>query len=122
MAATPEGLSCPESYLLASEAERREVCNGCGFAGAKFDFIPDTIWGMPICPACDIHDWQYHEGNTNEDKAVADRTFMNNLLRLIEQQDAWIGRLLKPLRRRRTLKYYEAVVVFGGPAFWRGRL
>ena len=59
----------------------------------------------------------YHVGQTVDDKQEADRVFLNNMLRLIEDASGW----LKCLRRRRALKYYEAVVVFGGPAYWAGK-
>ena len=108
----------PPSFTKASCAERKKVCNGCGAANAKFDFIPDSIYGLKITQACNRHDWMYHVGATLEDKEEADRVFLNNLLRLIEARS---NRFLKPLRRRRALKYYEAVVVFGGPAYWSGK-
>ncbi len=111
-------LYAPDSYLNALLVDRKRVCNGCGAANAKFDFVPDSIYGLKIQEACHIHDWMYHQGKTIEDKKEADRVFLNNLLRLIEAQTSFVGKLLKPLRRRRALKYYEAVVSFGGPAFW----
>ena len=109
----------PYSYTTATCHEKKKVCNGCGSAKAKFDFVPDSIYGLKITPACNIHDWMYHKGKTIEDKQEADRVFLNNLLRLIEAQS---NRLMKPLRRRRALKYYEAVVLMGGPAFWDGKI
>jgi hypothetical protein len=121
MPLTREGLACPQSFLDAPDELRRTVVNGCGSAQAKFDFIPDTLYCMPIRPACDIHDWMYWAGRSAEDKDEADRTFLNNLLRLVEARRGLVGRLLKPFRRRRALKYYEAVVAFGGPAFWAGK-
>ena len=77
-------------------------------------WIPNTMYGLDVEEAGNIHDYMYHIGRTIEDKAEADRTFLNNMLRLINDR----GGLLAPLRRRRALKYYEAVVYFGGPAFW----
>lgn len=111
----------PLSFTQAPANKKNFVCNGCGSANAKFDFVPDTIWGLKIRPACDRHDWMYFEGRTIADKEQADRVFLNNMLRLIEFEKGFLGRLLKPLRRRRALKYYEAVVAFGGPAFWSGK-
>jgi hypothetical protein len=121
MPLTREGLACPQSFLDAPDELRRAVVNGCGAANAKFDFIPDAIYCMPIRPACDIHDWMYSVGRSAEDKDESDRTFLNNMLRLVETRRGLLDRLLKPFRRRRALKYYEAVVAFGGPAFWAGK-
>lgn len=94
------------------------ICNGCGSSQAKFDFVPDTIYLMPIAPACHIHDFDYHFGASIEDKNKADRRLMNNLLRLIEMKSNVV---MKRLRRRRALTYYNAVCDFGGPAFWNGK-
>lgn len=118
MGAAPIPLYKPHSYVKASCAQRKKICNGCGATNAKFDFVPDSIYGLKITQACNIHDWMYHEGKTIADKAEADRVFLNNLLRLIE---AGSRRLLKPFRRRRALKYYEAVIAYGGPAYWSNK-
>lgn len=111
-------LYAPQSYKDASDGEIELICNGCGSAQAKFDFVPDRIYRLVITPACNVHDWMYHVGVTQKDKEEADLSFLNNILRLIEGQTGFKNRLLKPLRRRRALKYYEAVVAFGGPAYW----
>lgn len=111
----------PISYVDASDREKRFICNGCGSAQAKFDFIPDSIYGLKIKDACNIHDWMYYKGMTIQDKEEADRVFLNNLLRLIEARRGAFNSILKPLRRRRALKYFEAVNAFGGPAFWASK-
>lgn len=110
-------LFCPLSYQRASKMQKEAVCNGCGAANAKFDFVPDTIYGLSINDACNIHDWMYHVGRTIEDKQEADRVFLNNMLRIIEHKGGW----LKILRRMRAIKYYGAVADMGGPAFWDGK-
>ena len=93
--------------------------NGCGAEKARFDFVPDTIYGVDIKPACRLHDYAYKVGKTIEDKQHADREFLNNMLRLIEANKNWYYPTM--LARRRALKYYEAVVAFGGVAFWEGK-
>ena len=112
-------LYAPESYQQATEEAKAKICNGCGPQGWKYDFIPDTIWGLSICECCNIHDWMYHEGATIEEKEEADRVYLNNILRLIEAHTKY--RFVKWLRRRRAFKYYMAVATFGGPAFWAGK-
>ncbi len=111
-------LDADKSYGEASQGEIDLICNGCGSAQAKFDFIPDTVYGLSVKPACYIHDWDYSIGETIKYKKMADRRFRNNMLRLI---DSGSCRLLKGLRRRRALKYYYAVKAFGGPAYWAGK-
>jgi len=112
-------LYAPADYLNASEAVRHQIVNGCGPGGWKIDLVPDTIWGLSIHAACDIHDWQYTLGTTINDKLEADRILLNNIIRLIDAAGGcW---LLRKLRRLAALRYYNAVVIFGGPAFWSGK-
>lgn len=106
----------PRAYRDAPASERSQHCNGCGPKSAFVDIVPDSIWGLDVSEACNIHDWMYAHGRTIEDKREADRTFLNNMLRMIENAGGWS--LLRLLRRRRALKYFWAVDVFGGPAFW----
>jgi len=113
-------LYAPASFLNASVKELKLVCNGCGAANAKFDFVPDRIYGTYIGHACTIHDWMYNEGRSIEDKKEADRVFLNNMYRLIERdKHKWF----KPtwLQRIRAKGYYKAVEYFGGSAFWMGK-
>ncbi len=109
-------LYAPESYVDAEPDVRAAVVNGCGTEGWKGELVPETIWGLPVTAACNIHDWMYVEGISIADKQKADRAFLNNLLRLIETAGGLA--LLRWLRRRGAHKYYEAVSHFGGPAFW----
>lgn len=112
-------LFAPENYVWATPEIRAMVANGCGPGGWKIDLIPDTIWGLSITEACNIHDWMYTTGETLADKEEADRVFLNNILRLIDAADSiW---LLRKLRRIRAREYFEAVSHFGGPAFWDGK-
>lgn len=112
-------LYAPPAYITATETVREMVTNGCGPGGWKVDLVPDTIYGLDVAPACNIHDWMYMAGQTIADKEEADRVMLNNLLRLIEATDcpSW----LRWLRRRRAHSYYLAVHQFGGPAFWSGK-
>lgn len=121
MPLTRSGLYAPASYLAADPALLARVCNGCGSARAKFDFVPDRIWGLRIGAACNIHDWMYYCGRTALDKLEADVVFLGNVLRLIERAPGLWNRLLRPLRRLRALHYYQAVAELGGPAFKAGK-
>ncbi len=90
----------PPGFLELSIDARNEICNGCGAGNAKFDFVPDRIYGLYIGEVCDRHDYMYHFGKTDDDKKEADRVMLNNLNRLIESKGGW----LKWLRRRRAKK------------------
>ena len=113
-------LYAPASFLTATMSDLDEICNGCGAANAKFDFVPDRIYGTYIGHACDIHDFCYSEGRTIEDKEEADRIFLNNMYRLIERDKS---KWYKPtwLQRIRCREYYQAVKYFGGSAFFDGK-
>ena len=114
-------LSCDDAFSqIAMKAPHliNEIANGCG-DGWRARIVPDTMYGLSIRPACQIHDWDYHHGSAIEHKDEADRRFLNNLLRLIEAHSA--NHLSRALRNRRAMKYYEAVRIFGGPAFWQGK-
>lgn len=119
-------LSAPASFKSATPEERAKVCNGCGSAKAKFDFVPDTAWGMSITASCDIHDWQYNYGRTIEDKEEADREYRNNMLRQADEAcftkgGGFFQRWLKRRRYARINFYYISVKNFGGPSFWAGK-
>ena len=112
-------LFAPPNYWRLTDIARGRICNGCGSKGLCGYVIPDTIWGLRITEACDIHDYQYETGRDHSDKESADRSFLYNLLRLIDAAGG--PAILQWLRRRRAQKYYWAVCAFGGPAFWAGK-
>lgn len=111
-------LYAPESYWEASREEREARCNGCGPKGFGL-LVPDTVWGLRITPACDIHDWMYCFGKTEADKEEADSVFLNNMIRIIDAGTSF--NLLRWLRQQRAHKYYWSVKELGGPAFWSGK-
>ena len=115
-------LFCPEPWN-SSWAKIASVSNGCGPQGWKIDFVPDSVFGCYIGEACRIHDVQYEEGKTIEEKDSADRTFRNNMIRLVRgRTKTWFARkFLLKLRLRAVNGYYLAVSRFGGPAFWEDK-
>lgn len=108
--AHPDFIFTPLDILL-------DVCNGCGQAG-KFDFVPDTILGLWVGPNCNLHDYWYYRGTTEQDKEQADMEMLFNNLRAIEACSTWI---LKPFRRQRALTYYATVTDLGHNAYWKGK-
>lgn len=112
-------IRAPEYDLLTTE-DKAMICNGCGPGGAIIDLVPDTIYGLSIREACQIHDYDYHVGKTWADKKRADRRFLQNigtLIRAKKKQFWWMYRL----RMSRAKKYYNAVKYFGGSAFKAGK-
>lgn len=110
-------LYAPAGYWRLNPVQKELFCNGCGANGA-LDVVPDTVWGLSVTEACNIHDYMYATAaSTLAAKDEADRCFLNNMLRLIASAGGWLA----PLRRRRARIYYEAVSHFGGPAFWKNK-
>jgi len=110
----------PPGYLELSPDEKAKICNGCGASGAKFDFVPDTVWWLSITEACDRHDYMYFVAKPKlEEKAKADQAFRYNMLVIVENQSG--NFFTRWLRRIGIQKYYLAVKHFGGPAFWEGK-
>ena len=109
-------LWAPAAYWRTPKGLREEITGGCGPGGIGDMLIPDTIWGLSVKPACAIHDWMYHFGDTDQHKTQADRVFLNNMLRIIKNKTKW--KWLARLRIRRAKTYYFFVKHCGGPAFW----
>jgi hypothetical protein len=106
-------------YMELDEIERFKICNGCGSAQAKFDFVPDSIYGLSIREACYRHDYAYWWGKTEQHKKAADRQFLANMLTIIEQESG--NALTRTLRSLRAVKYYMAVRDLGDKAYWAGK-
>lgn len=111
-------LFAPAAYWELTTEQRTFLTNGCGTKRLGF-LVPNTAYGLSIKEACNIHDFMYRDGKTILDKESADRTFLNNMLRIIDGETSC--QLLKTLRRYRVMSYYSAVRDFGGPAFWSGK-
>jgi len=103
----------PESYWKLTDEEQAGICNGCGPAKAKFDFVPDTMWGLDMEPVCSGHDYLYEIGKTLEDKFNADTTMLLNAIRVID----WKGGWLRVPRIYRACSYFIAVHYKGKEAY-----
>lgn len=62
-------------------------------------------------------DHMYKWGLTEEERAEADRVFLNNMLRIINAH----GGCLAWFRRYRAMTYYNFVRKYGGPHYWAGK-
>jgi len=89
-------------------------CNGCG-SGWSYYIVPNTIYGLNIRQVCCYHDDRYERGGNMEDKRLADREFLDNLLMLIDNHKKWY--YPHWLARHRALTYYDAVVRAGHGSF-----
>lgn len=107
-------LYAPREYWELTPEQKAEICNGAGPKGFGF-LVPDTIYGLSITEAANIHDYMYHIGGHKYDKLIADKAFDSNMKKIIDKGTWW--NWLKKLRNHRADMYYEAVVKFGDAAF-----
>ena len=112
-------LFAPSEYWELTKSQREKITNGCGSKRFGSIVVPDTFYGLRVSEACNIHDFMYTIGETIEDKYIADRVFLNNLIRIIDKHTNW--KILNRLRCRRAYKYYFFAKVFGGPSFWENK-
>jgi len=114
----PHYLECSQAYRDMEDEDRDADCR-CGTD--KTPFVPQTIYGLSVKPACCIHDYDYLHGKDERDRNRADHRFLRNMLEIINRATGWHNSLLRMPRRRRALKYYEAVNRFGAGPFWQGK-
>ena len=110
-------LYAPISYHQATCKEKERVCNGCGAKGGIP--VPDTIWGLDISPACNVHDWMFEEGMTHADFLFANGMFQVNMTRIIVNESA--NKFMVMLRLRRASKYFDAVATLGEDIYWKNK-
>lgn len=67
------------------------IINSCGSKGIGDKIVPDSILGVCITPACQIHDFDYFVGQTFEDKKNADRRFLENMRKIIEYDSKFLN-------------------------------
>lgn len=111
----------PNYYTALGKDIIDSIDNGCGTEGWKGKLVPDTIYGLCVREPCRIHDVGYYLLDTIKEKEECDRIFLNNLLRVIEEDSKWYHKPVKILMRVRARTYYNAVKYYGGPAFWAGK-
>ena len=106
-------LKAPKEYWEIDISGLQNIIGkgGCGPGKLGDKLIPDTVWFLSIKPACAIHDFEYSIMIDEQDRERADHNFLFNMLRLVERQTKFI--ILRMLRRRRALKYYEVVRIGG---------
>jgi len=92
----------------------KDKCS-CGAENARFDFVPDTIWGISIKKSCCIHDDRFERGGDIKDFESGNREFLGNMLIEIEVGMKWYTPTF--LARRRAMDYYEGVTRAGESSF-----
>ena len=100
-----------DTWKLATKEDRDKYSGGCGPGKFGDWLVPDTMWGLCVSEACNIHDWMYAYGVTANDRKEADDILLRNLYILIDNDSpTW---LFRKLRRVRARTYYFWVRSFG---------
>jgi hypothetical protein len=107
-------LYAPPEYWRLSKEEKAKICNGCGGRGGVLNFL---IPQKHFEEACNIHDYMYATGYTEEDKRKADATLLYNLDTIVKNMKGvkkwWYKNLAKT--------FYKAVHNLGDYYFWKGK-
>jgi len=82
-------LAAPTSFWDASEELRASIIGGCGPGGIGDVFVPDTMYGLSMKPACGIHDWCFAVWNNKPGFKQANDLFKNNMVRINNQHNGW---------------------------------
>lgn len=108
-------LYAPQAYWRMEPCVVDGITGGCGPGKFGDKFVPDTLWGLSVKPACRIHDFMYGLGGGVEEKNLADVTFLTNMMLIIKEKSK--TGLTRWLRMWRAMTYYNAVADFGLDAF-----
>jgi hypothetical protein len=113
-----DGLVLPEVVAELTLEQVAELSNGCGTRKIR---VPQKILGVNFEPACNGHDCCYVFGEDDEDKRIADRLFLYNLLVLVDSHCKTNGIVDVADRvacREAAFDYYKAVADWGRWAFY----
>ena len=103
-------LTAPAGFWSMDARDYKEICNGAGAKGWGWT-VPDTMWGLRITKAADIHDFMYFWGIWP--RKVADKMFHDNMKAIIKAKGGW----LKRPRLVRAGTYYRMVRWFGSGSY-----
>lgn len=101
-------LVAPQKYWSESALYTPSYINGCGGSGITASIIPDSLLGLDITNACNIHDYMYEKGI---EKEISDKTFLSNMMTIINKDSD--SKILKLLRKAKAYLYYFGVKLFG---------
>jgi hypothetical protein len=98
-------------YLIGEYDHPDLSINGCGPAGILNCLVPDEYHNINITEACNIHDFMYFMGETEQDKDLADRTFLYNILTIFDRDNPSMKESKN--RHKRAILYYKSVSELG---------
>ena len=100
------------SYEDLNTEEKKYLCNGAGRKGFWGWIVPEFVFTEPS----NRHDFKYWQGGSEEDRKIADREYLNQLLDTAEYRKNGKKRSLlsRMFLRRMAFIYYTAVTECGG--------
>jgi hypothetical protein len=108
-------LIAPAGYWNLTDEQKKEICNGCGGRNSVLTkFLPQGTFKE----CCNIHDYMYFIGRTEEDKKLADRVFYLNLNRVVKHKKGFQKFVKKIIAKT----YFTAVKKYGDYYFWKGKV
>jgi|WetSurMetagenome_2_1015567.scaffolds.fasta_scaffold660706_2 hypothetical protein len=111
-------LYAPEEFWDLPDECKKKLGWNCGPGKFGGKVIPNTVWGLSIKIACEIHDCMYFLGKTQYDKWISDVTFLTNMNDMVESGTM----ILRAIRRYRVMTYFSAVRDCGDSSFWKGKV
>ena len=128
-----EGLEMsPQARAMLDDrpATFASLCNGVGSEVGTwwqrwlYRVTPNTIWGMDITPASDIHDVEYtvpdhfnSKFNAENYRHESDMRFRRNI-DVLADRGWWV---LRAKRKARARAYYYVLRQFGAESFYAGK-
>lgn len=107
-------LTAPIPYWKSIRFNQNQF-NGCGGNDITSFIVPDSLLGLDITSACNIHDYMYSNSSLKITREKADRIFLDNMLSLVEKKSS--SKIIKCFRRIKSYLYYYSVRLFGKTYF-----
>ena len=101
IATVPQRPGEPLRWRHLNVEERKLIANGCGGKGS---WLKPPVW--LFLASCDVHDFNYWLGHTEEDRKKADRQFYEMMLKDVERTPWWYPKFMA---RWRAWLYYKGV-------------
>lgn len=105
-----DGLLAPEGFWDLTAEEKERLFNKCGGDPITSFLVPNYILNRSVSLSCEIHDYQYINGQTPEDKKNADQIFAQNIDWQVSKDSTGF---LKYLRKGIGKIYAWAASIFG---------
>ena len=110
-------LETKHPYYLYKEGFECGDANGCGAKGGVN--VPDTMWGVRVSAACNIHDIDWKNSTSYTDLVDANMAFRRNLEKILDEESA--NKLTLWLRLNRMSRYYRMVKLVGTDVYAKER-